>query len=349
MKDNQKIKIYLTKDTLEDVAVFNEDYPNLNKIFRESAVFVLDMTEDELDDSLSDIESEFAQFCNSNNLNTKADKDVLSRMLKNTSELIDNCRSVFIMGVSKAEAEKLTSELGVLVLSNQDLEDGVFNLPYFRHRFVKGAIIQGDAISEWKSVLAGVPWLPNNSLIITDDYLFSEKSIDIDDCAKNVEGILDAILPYNLSVDYHVLICSRHPACSEIKRNQIIGNIKSYISAKRPYNVLIEYLFHDSLHQRKIISNYNIMIGDKGFVNFNSKKKKVIDGNPTYLCTVFQNIIDSIGDTEYSMATSDMEEINRIALEVKDINNSNIHDNTKRIVGDCKHDKSLINRLIATL
>lgn len=349
MKDNQKIKIFLTKDTLAEVAVFGEDFPNLNKIFRESAVFVLDMTDDELDDSLNDTESEFAQFCNSNNLNTKAEKDVLSRMLKNTDGLLVNSRSVFILDIAKADAEKMRSELGVLVLSKQDLDDGVFNLPYFRHRFVKGAIIQGDAISEWKNVLSGVSWLPTNSLIITDDYLFSETGVDVDDRANNIKGVLDAILPDKLSVDYHVLICAKHPTCSGNKRNQIIGNIKSYITSKRPYNVLIEYVFHDSLHQRKIISNYNVMVGDKGFINFNSTKKVVIDTNPTYLCTVFQNIVDSIGDTEYSMATADIEDIKKIAIEVKSLNNSGVQDYTKRIVGDCKPDKTIINRLVATV
>lgn len=349
MKDNQKIKIFLTKDTLEYVAVFDDVYPNLNKIFRESAVFILDMTEDELDDSLSDMESDFAQFCNSNNLKIKAEKDVLCRMLKNVNELLDNCRSVFIMDITKADAEKMRSELGVLVLSKQDLDDCVFNLPYFRHRFVKGSIISGDAISEWKSVLGGVSWLPSNSLIITDDYLFSQSGIDLFERVNNIKGVLDAILPDKLSVDYHVLICAKHPTCSGNKRNQIIGNIKSYINTKRPYKVMIEYVFHDSLHQRKIISNYNIMVGDKGFVNFNSAKKRVIDTNPTYLCTVFQNIVDSIGDTEYSMATADIEDIKKIALEVKALNNSGVPDYEKRIVGDCKLDKSLNNRLVATV
>ena len=88
MKDGYKIKIYLTKDSFEDIAVFDDIYPNLNRIFRESAVFILDMTEDELDKSLEDVESDFAIFCNSHNIKTTAQVSVLNNMLSNRNELI---------------------------------------------------------------------------------------------------------------------------------------------------------------------------------------------------------------------------------------------------------------------
>lgn len=350
MKDKYKIKIFLDVDTLEEVAIFEDDFPNLHKIFKDYAVFIIDMTDEELDSCLNDSESDFAQFCNSNNLSTRADKGVLIRMLHNKSELLENCRSIFILDISKASAEKLSSELGVLVLSKQNLDDSIFNTPYFRYRFVKDAKIQENAISEWKSVLTRAMWLPSNSIIISDDYLFSAASVDISEYEANIEGILEAILPDKLSVDveYHVLICTKHPNCSEEKCNQVLGHIKSYIKPKRPYNILIEYIFHDSLHQRKIISNYNILVADKGFVIFNSIKNKVIDTNSTYLCTVFQNITDSIGDTEYGMATADMKDICRIASDVKAMNKGGVNDYTKRIVGDCALDKSIRNRLLCS-
>lgn len=49
------------------------------------------------------------------------------------------------------------------------------------------------------------------------------------------------------------------------------------------------------------------------------------------------------------MATADIEDIKKIALEVKALNNSGVQDYTKRIVGDCKPDKTIINRLVATV
>ena len=74
MKDEQKIKVYLTKDTYEYIAIFDDEFPNLNRLFREAAVFVLDMSDDELDAALEDVASDFAVFCNSNNLKTIAKK-----------------------------------------------------------------------------------------------------------------------------------------------------------------------------------------------------------------------------------------------------------------------------------
>lgn len=349
MKDEQKIKVYLTKETFEDIAVFDDEYPNLNRVFREAAVFVLDMSDDELDTALEDTESEFATFCNSNNLKTLAEKSVLQNMKSNKDELVKHCRSLFFMDVTPEEAKKIQEETGILVLSKQDIDDNVFNRGFWRHRFVKDVAIKGDAISEWKDVLKDMPWLPTNSLVITDDYLLTESQALLDDCVENVKGLLDAILPDNLAVDFHVLISCFHPKYDEKTRNQIVGMIKSYINSKRPYDVKIEFIFHDTIHQRKIITNYNVMVGDKGFINFNNKKKKIIDDNPTYACTVFQNIVDSIGDTEYGMATLDLEKIYKIGDAVKQMNNNGVNDYTKRIVGDCKPDKSINNRLLNTV
>lgn len=346
MKDGQKIKVYLTKDTFEDIAIFDDEFPNLNRLFREAAVFVLDMSDDELDAALEDVASDFAVFCNSNNLKTIAKKSVLQNLKSNRNELVKQCRSLFIMDVTVEEARTIQEETGILVLSKQDIDDNVFNHSFWRHRFVKDVAIKGDAITEWKDVLKDMPWLPTNSMVITDDYLISESQASLEDCVENIKGLLDAILPANLAVDFHILISCSHPKCDEQKRNQIVGNIKSYIKSKRPYDVKIEFIFYDSIHQRKIITNYNVMVGDKGFINFNNKKRKIIDDNPTYACTLFQNIIDSIGDTEFGMATLDLEKIFKIGEVVKTMNNNGVHDYSKRIVGDCKPDKSINNRLL---
>ena len=345
MKDGYKIKIYLTKDSFEDIAVFDDIYPNLNRIFRESAVFILDMTEDELDKSLEDVESDFAIFCNSHNIKTTAQVSVLNNMLSNRNELIKNCRSLFIMDINEQEAPKIQKENGILVLSKNNIDDNIFNQPFWRHLFIKDTAIKGNAITEWIDILKDMPWLPTNSLIISDNYLLTGSNLD--DCVENIKGILDAILPSSLGVDFHILISTKHPGCSEMKRNQIIGDIKSYIQSKRDYEIKMEFIFYESLHQRKVITNYNVMVGDKGFVNFSNLKKKIIDNNPTYACTVFQNIINSIGDTEYGMASIDLESIYKISEIVKEMNVNGIKDYTKRIVGNCSKNKTINNRLLA--
>lgn len=347
MKDNYKIKIYLTKECFEEIVILDNIYPNLNHIFRKSAIFILDITEDELDKSLEDTESDFAIFCNSHNIKTIAQVSVLNNMLSNRNELIKNCRSLFIMDINEQEARKIQEENGVLVLSKNNIDDNIFNQLFWRHLFMKDTTIQGDAITEWIDALKDMPWLPTNSLVISDNYLFTGSNLD--DCAENIKGLLDAILPSSLGIDFHILISTKHPNCNEKKRNRIVGNIKSYIQSKRDYNIKLEFIFHESLHQRKVITNYNVMVGDKGFVNFSNHKKKIIDNNPTYACTVFQNIINSIGDTEYGMATVDLEKIYKISEIVKEMNINGVNDYTIRIVGDCTSDKSINNRLLKSI
>lgn len=350
MKDSYKIKVFLTKETFEEIAVFDDIYPNLNHIFRESAVFILDMTEEELDQSIDDTESDFAVFCNSYNIKTIAKPSILNSMLNNKDELIKNCRSLFIMDVNEQEARKVQEEYGILVLSKRNIDDNIFNQRFWRHYFIKGEKIQGDAISEWIDTLKNIPWLPTNSLIISDNYLFAgTDSAPLSNCVENIKGLLDAILPHKLKTDFHILITTRHPSCNEQRRNQIIGEIKSYIQSKREYMIILEFIFYDSIHQRKVITNYNVMVGDKGFINFNNRKKCIIDDNPTYAYTVFQNIKDSIGDTEYGMTTIDLEYIDKISKMVKKINENGVKDHTKRILGNCAKDKTVNNRLLASI
>lgn len=349
MKDNYKIKVYLTKESFEDIIVFDDEYPNLNHIFRESATFIFDMTEDELDGLLDDIKSDFAMFCNSHNIKTIAKESVLNHMLTDKDELIKNCRSLFIMDIDEQEARKIREENGVLVLSKDNIDDNVFNQRFWRHRFVKNTAIKGNSITEWGDVLKDMPWLPLNSIVIFDDYIFAESNVTLKDCVENVKGLLDAILPPKLAIDFHVLILTTHPNCDEAKRNQIVGDIKSYIQSKRNYKIRLEFIFYKSLHQRKIITNYNVMVGDKGFVNFNNKSKKIIDDNPTYACTVFQNIVNSIGDTEYGMATRDLEKIYKLSEIVKEMNVNGIKNYTKKIVGDCTKGKTINNRLLKSI
>lgn len=346
MKDDYKVKVYLSKDVLEYIAVSEQEFPNLNKIFRESAVFILDMSDDELDESLENTESDFAVFCNAYNIKTIANKSILTFLMANKDEMVKRCRSIFFLDINEADAERMQKEYGLLVISINQIDDNIFNKHFWRHRFNVGDSFSGDAVSEWKEILRDVPWLPTNSLIITDDYLFTKSGVSLDECIENVKGLLDAIIPNFLDVDYHVLIVTTHPDCEDVKINQAVGNIKSYINGRRGFDVNVECVFYHALHQRKVITNYNVMVCDKGFVNFSNRKHKVTDTNPTYACSVFQNIVDSIGDTEYGIATADMEDLHKIASEVKAMINGGVKDTKKRILGDCQKDKSINNRLL---
>ena len=242
MKDNYKIKIYLTKESFEEIIILNDIYPNLNHIFRKSAIFILDMTEDELDNSLENTESDFATYCNSHNIKTIAKKSILNNMLVNKDELIKNCRSLFIMDINEQEAKKIQEENGILVLSKNSIDDNVFNQRFWRYRFIKDSKIEGNAITGWIDVMKEMSWLPINSMIISDDYLFAGSDDTLDNCVENVKGLLDAVLPSNLAIDFHILILTTHPKCDKQKRNQLVGEIKSYIQSKRNYKIKLEFI-----------------------------------------------------------------------------------------------------------
>lgn len=56
-----KLHIYIGKDALEEILICDDSYPNLHHIFNNHAVLCVNLTDPELDEILSDEDSELSQ------------------------------------------------------------------------------------------------------------------------------------------------------------------------------------------------------------------------------------------------------------------------------------------------
>lgn len=85
--------------------------------------------------------------------------------------------------------------------------------------------------------------MPCNSIVISDSYMFNTANIDIKCCVKNIEGLLDAVLPQDFADTFHILLFTDEILGNNDNIYKAIGDIKAYIKSKRSYDIILESVF----------------------------------------------------------------------------------------------------------
>lgn len=339
-----KMAIYIGKDALEEVVVCDDEYPNLHHIFNHHAVICVNLTDDELDEILEDEESELTQL-SKNDVKIIALSDYFTALQEDRSMVVDKPRAMFFFDISKAEADKISSEYGILVQSEKEIDDNVLQLS-FKKSPDKGDNFSGTR-DGWSNLLFGQKLPPSNSLIITDNYLLQNEDKDKNIGFENLKMILNAIMPKALSTTYHLLIVSPMPQkIRPEKADQLNGQLKAYLKTIRDYDIQLEFVFNDTIHPRKIISNYFVLTCDKGFKLFHPVNTTTIyDDNVVTLTSVLHDSKNTSGDTELAISYKDIAKIRKSCVTLREQIVGGIKDPTKKIIGDTGNDKTIQNRL----
>lgn len=137
-----KIVIYVSRNALEEVAVFNDIYPNLHHIFKTHATLCVDMTNEELDNALENVESDLSQFCLKNDIGLIALHPYFEALTEEQSLIIEKPRSLFFLDISKEKADELSEKYGVIVQSDTNINDKALQF-IFRKGVEKGEVIKG--------------------------------------------------------------------------------------------------------------------------------------------------------------------------------------------------------------
>ena len=340
-----KLHIYIGKDALEEILICDDSYPNLHHIFNNHAVLCVNLTDPELDEILSDEDSELSQLSR-NDVSIIALKDYFKALKEDQSIVIEKPRAMFFFDISKKEADVLSEKYGVIIQSETEMNDNILQLS-FKRNFDKGDNLFG--ISDgWSNMLNGQTLPPSNSLIITDNYLFQNdvegKLIGF----ENVKMILNAILPKNLCTVFHLLIVTPMPQkISPEKADQLNGMLKAYLRTIRDYEVQLEFVFNNTIHPRKLISNYFVLVCDKGFQLFHPQNKTIVhDENEVTLTSVLHDTRNTSGDTVLAISYKDIAKIRKGCSTLREQIIGGVKDPTKKIIGDTEKDKSIRNRLL---
>lgn len=333
------------RETLENIAIFDEDFPNLHNITKSHAILCLDLSEDELDEVLSDIEGDLSQFCLKNNIQTIPLKEYFNALQEDTSIIIEKPRAIFFLDVSPEEAKTLTAKYGIIVQSITQVDDNILQLS-FRKALDKGEIVGGNS-DGWSNLLASQKLPPLNSLIITDNYLLQNEINGKLIGFENLKMILNAVLPQNLDAVFHLLIVAPMPQkIRPEKADQLNGMLKAYLKTIRPYEFQLEFVFNNTIHARKILSNYFAIICDKGFQLFHPLyKTTVYDENEVSILSILHDTKSTSGDTMLAITHKDLAKIRKSCITLREQILGGVKDPFKKIIGDTSKDKIIQNRL----
>lgn len=345
-----KATLYTEKEVLEEFIIFSDQYPNWNEIIRKHTVWCVNLSDQELFEIWNE-DNDIFSFCHGNDLPYPiALASYFTSLKEDYSHIAEKPRSIFILDETEENTNNLQSQFGVLVLSKNRIDDKVFNTKCFKE-LNKADTITGDSTG-WSNLMMGISLPPSNSIVVSDNYLFSNKEHGSGRFfgEDNIVKLLENILPNELAIAFHILIVCNIPDISKQECNQLIGKIKTKITSLRKYELVLEFVFTDTLHKRKLFSNYYSITCDKGFAMFQISNDTIVrDENDFNLTTAFYDAKSNSGDTDFFASSKKLKAIKKTCQDLQVQINSGVNDHTKRIIGDCNKDKSINNRLVQSI
>lgn len=339
--------IYSDKDIFDNIISSPNNYPNWNKIINDHSAVCLDINQVDLDAELENPDSILFLFLqlNARRIELVALDNYFQTIYANPETVVEKPRSVFFLNVDSDVALRLQEENGIIIQSKENIDDKILLGSYFKE-LSKNVVCEIGTTLGWQSLITfDLP--PSNSLIISDNYLFKNEENRIVIGEPNTIHLIDALLPQNLNVDYHILIIAEDNRKSQAWVETLKNNMSARIKALRPYNIIIEFIFSATIHKRAVLSNYLNGSSDKGFSVFSTRDNKTIrEDNDFRLDRVFNNLHSFGGDVEFTSKENALKGINKKSNEVFQWLQKNAPIENRRIVGDCNLDHSIKNRLL---
>jgi hypothetical protein len=337
--------IYSEKEIFENITIYDDKYPNWHKILCGHSQICLNLTDKELEDEEIPGTVIF-EFINA--LGGKrpiALKDYFNNIYEDNSLIIDKPRSVFFLNYPKTITDTLQKDIGVIVQSSDEIDDNILYGTFYRE-LPKDFVVENGTNIGWKELL-NFPLTPSNSIVISDDYLFKNEEFGKNVGICNLIALLDSILPETINVEYQILIITQDHNKSQKWCEKFAGDLKATLVRLRKYKISVEIVFSESIHKRKVILNYLSLICDKGFAVFRVNDLKTVRSENDFRIEKFFNRMAlNEGDSEYKSSEINLIQIKKICESTKQFINNSKSDINKRILGDCKKDKSINNRLL---
>ncbi len=337
--------IYSELEIFENMVVFNDKNPNWYNIFCNHSDVCLNITDDELIEQQLPGTIIFEFILSNGGRSPIALKNYFDAIYEDNSIMMEKPRSSFFLNIKKEEADKLQESLGVIIQSYESIDDNIFK-GTSHCELPANQIIHSNNLVGWKC-LFNFQLPPSNAIVITDDWLFKNEEHSVIVGERNTVDILNAMLPLKLDGIFHLLVISDDQNRSEQRCQKLAIDLKESIAALRQYQILVEVVFAETIHKRKIFTNYISITCDKGFAMFRvNDNSKVRDDNDFRYEFIFNRINPNEGDP---VAKSDYILLTRIKSKCKSVVDHIItkgQDHNQRIYCDCNPDKSIVNRLI---
>src|SRR5690349_18224289 len=290
--------VYLEKSAFDEIT-FNGSYPKLKSVFTNHATIFLNLTAQELEENIQS-QGEIFYYIHAYG-GAKIPEAYQQHFLNiygDESNLVLTPRSIYFLNVSPEHADNLQKQYGLIVQSSQSISDDILTGTAHRE-LTKNMVLATGASFGWRQ-LFNFQLPPSNSIVITDDWLFKNEEGGRIIGEDNIVSLLDAALPTDLIIEFHVLIITDDQARTQQRCEKLAGDLKAKIIALRGYPIIVEVVFADTIHKRKLIFNYISVTCDKGFAMFKlSDLRTVRDDNDFRYERIFNRIEKHEGDTVF--------------------------------------------------
>lgn len=203
--------------------------------------------------------------------------EYIQNIVNNPVTVLQNPSSLFILNISKAEADNIKKAYGVLCMSGENA-----NIDCLLDTNDEHTTNEREPLGNgWNTVLESLRDIPSNALLLTDRYLFTSTSFHAGEGFNNVYNILDVLLPRNFVGEYHITILfdkkSVHRSYTFSSIVTQLNNLRLALNRTRHYPIFIEVLgvtsdcgIYTKLHNRRIISNYYVVKVEYKLAAFNN-------------------------------------------------------------------------------
>ena len=337
--------VYSEKEAFENIVLCNDTTPNWYNVCCNHSDVCLNINDKDLLNELIPGTIIFEYVKANGGKEPIALFDFFENIREEPSCIAEKPRAAFILDITKEKAEEYQSDFGVLVQSNCSIDDNILQQTYYRE-LPENSIVEKSTKAGWFHLFNfNLP--PSNCAVISDDFLLNNTEKDSIVGIPNLKSIFNAILPTNLKVPFHILVLTNDGTKTQKQCEQIAGQLKTTFTSLRSYPIIFEIVFTSALHKRKLFTNYLSVTCDRGFAMFKvSDLKTVRKGNDFRSEMLFTRLIPEQGDSVLKSDNLLLKEIQNRCNEVKASIKVNGQTTNYRIMGDCKTDKSINNRLI---
>ena len=251
-----------------------------------------------------------------------------------SERLNEHPRDIFMLNVNDNARDALEAKYGILLLNENNLN----KIDIFRNRFRKTTSKgensktqdeNGKEFSGWTSFTRSFNLYPINSLILIDNYIFS----NIKTGKSNLINLVSSILPKTLNVDFQILIVTNNSSGKFTYENisQIKNDLEKRFNEIRNYNIKVCIITHThkEFHQRLLISNYHLIRSDYGFNLF--KDSTTMHSNEMEFLGNYYTLYHNEGEPEIKLVCKNLKAIKELIKKHSSTNPVEL------LVGDCQN------------
>lgn len=306
------LSIYITEQALEHLIL---DQARWYKILGQKIELYLDLSSDDMDKyAMDDEEDLISNYIRSADITPIAAKSQFEAMVHDPKTVLSHPSAIFILNVTKEEAQRIQKTYGVLCFSEQAIAQDA--LSYRKSVFCQ----KESSVHSWESILESS--FLSNALLINDRYMFVDDRVQhskdtreeryISPGVDNVVEIIHRAIPQDFNGEYHVFIAFQKGRCkldfTQLSKllNDRVDSLKQ--SLKQPdVRIRVELFSYEryvnsfkETHDRFLVTNYAYISATHGFTAFNDQGRAKFTQNLSYK-QLFSEGIDDNSDCPLNM------------------------------------------------